>query len=94
MDFFNRHLKNTLSFDWKLGLALIFIFGVPRFFAVLNASKTGDYRFTSIIFVVMWILPFLLLTKQGRAEIGIKKPNNYNTILLGFVLGGLVCIVV
>lgn len=94
MDFFKRHLKHTLSFNWKLGLALIFIFGVPRFFAVLNASKTGDYRFTSIVFVVMWIAPFLLLTKQGRTEIGIKKPDNYRAIFLGFILGGLVCLVV
>ncbi|MCK0160657.1 CPBP family intramembrane glutamic endopeptidase [Allomuricauda sp. F6463D] len=94
MDFFNRHLKITLSFNWKLGLAFIFIFGVPRFLAVLNASKTGDYGFTSIIFVVMWITPFLLLTKQGRTAIGIKKPDNYSAIFLGFILGGLVCLVV
>ncbi|NAY92901.1 CPBP family intramembrane metalloprotease [Muricauda sp. JGD-17] len=92
MGYFRAFIKDSLRFDWRTGLALILIFGIPRFITVLHASKTGDYRFTSIIFVAMWILPFLLLTKLGRKEIGLKKPTGFIPLLWAFLVGGLVCL--
>ncbi|WP_222984921.1 CPBP family intramembrane glutamic endopeptidase [Flagellimonas meishanensis] len=92
MKHFRPFLKNRLEFGPSTGLFLILLFGIPRFVAVLHASSRGDYRFTSIIFVIMWILPFLLLTKSGKNEIGLKKPIGFVSMITGFVLGGLVCL--
>ncbi len=94
MAYFRRFFGNRLQFNWSVGLFLILLFGVPRFMTVLHANKTGDYRFTSIIFMVMWILPFLLLNKSGRKEIGLKKPKGIGSVLLAFLTGGLICVVV
>ena len=94
MQFFKSYLGNTARFNWLLGLFLILVLGVPRFITVLHANKTSDYRFTSIIFIVMWILPFILLNRAGRREIGIKKPNSINGIVLGILFGILSCLMV
>lgn len=94
MGFFRSFLGDRLKFNWNLGLAFILILGIPRFITVLQASKTGDYRFTSIIFMIMWVLPFLLLNKNGRSEIGIKTPTSVLGLLLGIVLGALFCLLV
>ncbi len=94
MGYFKKFLNEKLRFNWQLGLFLILLLGIPRFITVLQASKTGDYHFTSIIFVMMWVLPFVLLNKAGRREIGIKGPSSLLGVLLGIVLGGLFCILV
>ncbi|UJH66536.1 CPBP family intramembrane glutamic endopeptidase [Allomuricauda sp. SCSIO 65647] len=94
MDHFRPFLKQKLKFNQKLGLFLILAFGIPRFIIVLNASKTGDYRLTSIIFVAMWLLPFLLLNKSGRVEIGIKKPKRPVGLLWGTLAGTAFCALV
>lgn len=80
--------------DWRLGLGLILIFGVPRFIIVLQANQNGDYRFTSIIFLVMWIAPYILLTRNGRKQIGIRMPKNIIWILYALFIGGLFCTLV
>lgn len=93
-DFFRKYIGQLFKFNSVFGIGLILIFGIPRFISVLSANKTGDYRFTSIIFIVMWLLPFLLLNKAGRSEIGIKKPKNSAYLLGGFLVGGLTCLLV
>lgn len=91
---FKSYLKNKLKFNWQLGLFLILAFGIPRFIVVLSASKTGDYKLASIIFIVMWFLPFLLLSKLGRKQIGFTRPKKPSWLFFGFILGGLVCTLV
>lgn len=88
-----RHQK-VFKFNWQLGLVLILLFGIPRFLIVLNANATGNYNFTSMIFLLMWITPFVLLTKQGRRAIGMKKPGNYFWLLYSFFLGIILCAIV
>lgn len=78
-----KHFK----FSWQLGLTLILLFSIPRFFLVLEANKTGNYQFTSFVFVVMILSPFLLLTKQGRNAIGMKMPGSFKWLVLSFILG-------
>ena len=94
MEFFRPCLKNALKFNWPFGLFLILILGIPRFLTVLHANQTADYRFTSIIFVVMWFLPFILLNKAGRREIGIKKPSSSKGIFIGILAGIFFCSIV
>lgn len=75
------------NFNWQFGLTLILLFGIPRFFIVLNANQTGNYNFTSIIFLIMWITPFILLTRKGRKFIGIKKTKKYGWLIYSFLIG-------
>tara|TARA_R110002167_G_scaffold23281_4_gene82715 strand:- start:50 stop:793 length:744 start_codon:yes stop_codon:yes gene_type:complete len=90
-----RHfLFHKLKFNWQFGLALILLFGIPRFVLVLEANKSGNYSFTSIIFLIMWLAPFVLLTKEGRQFIGIKWTKNLQWLARSFVLGILACAVI
>ena len=85
---------DKLKFNWQFGLTLILLFGVPRFFFVLEANRTGNYSITSIIFVLMWITPFLLLKKEGRNIIGLKRLRNIKWLFYSFLLGIFACIIV
>ncbi|MDH3649189.1 MAG: CPBP family intramembrane metalloprotease [Saprospiraceae bacterium] len=64
-----------LNLDWRLGLILVLLWGLPRIIVVLSANKTGNYQYVSLIFVTMIVLPFLLLNQSGRHKIGISRPR-------------------
>jgi len=81
----------TLCFNWQLGLVLILIFGIPRFILVLEANRTANYNLTSVIFLVMTVTPFILLTKRGRHAIGIGPVQNYRWLAGSFLLGASAC---
>ncbi|MGB5170465.1 MAG: CPBP family intramembrane glutamic endopeptidase [Eudoraea sp.] len=83
--------SNKLRFNWQLGLFLILLFGIPRFVLVMEANRTGGYGLISIIFLIMWLVPFVLLNKAGQKLIGIRKPRNYRWLLPSFLLGILAC---
>lgn len=83
-----------MTFDWRLGLFLIVLFGAVRFCIVLDASRTGNYQFVSLIFIAMIVLPFLLLNKEGQREIGWRRPLRMHWILLTFFLGILASLLV
>jgi membrane protease YdiL (CAAX protease family) len=83
-----------LKFSWQLGLALILLLGVPRFLLVLEANRTANYNFTSVIFVVMALLPFLLLRKAGRRLIGIRRVSSIRSGIYAFLLGMGACSIV
>lgn len=82
-----RPVWRAISYNWKLGVFLILLFGIPRFIMVLDANQSGGYGNVSIIFMIMWIIPFILLSKQGRQYIGIKKPANSFWLIYSFLLG-------
>lgn len=83
--------QKLFSFNASLGIALIFLFGVPRFILVLQANATGNYNIVPIMFVLMWCLPFILLSKEGRAKIGMVRPTSYLWLVYSFLLGVAVC---
>ncbi len=87
-------LRSLCSFSWKFGLFLILLFGIPRFILVLSANSGSGYQTVSIIFLVMWFAPFILLNKQGRREIGMKRPRNVGRMLLSFLAGAAGCTVI
>lgn len=63
-------------YNWKFGLFLILLFGIPRFILVLQASKAGTYNLAFIVFLLMWFTPLVFLTKQGRKSIFLHRPNH------------------
>lgn len=82
---------NLFESTWILGLVLIFVWGIPRFAIVLSANVSGDYSLVSIIFLSMWIAPWIFLTKYGRSKIGLKKPIRPLWMVSGFISGALLC---
>ena len=94
MGYFRSLWSNLFELSWQFGLFLILFFGIPRFVIVLNANQTGNYNFTSIIFVIMIVLPFFLLTKTGRNIVGIKKPDSFRWLIYSFLLGIVSCVVI
>jgi len=85
---------SKLKFNWIFGLALIFILGIPRFIVVLRANVTGNFQLVIIIFLIMWVLPFILLNKKGRKLMGIRKVTNYGWLFFSFLLGIVCCLTV
>jgi uncharacterized protein len=81
--FWNR----IFDFDWKFGLTLILLICIPRFLLVMNANATANYASIGLIMVISALVPFIFLSKYGREKIGIKKPKNYNSLLIAFVVG-------
>lgn len=77
----------------RLGIALVLLLGIPRVLIVLNANVTGNYQPVSLIFLCMWLAPFVLLTRHGRNAIGIKRPAHYAWLLYAFFIGAFVCLV-
>jgi membrane protease YdiL (CAAX protease family) len=82
--------RKIFSFDWKLGLFLILVVCVPRFFLVLQANTSGNYGAIGIIMLVSALAPFIFLTRYGRKTIGIKRPARYSWLLVAFGAGLLV----
>jgi len=76
------------DFNWKFGLFLIIIICVPRFILVLNANYLGTYSPSiALIMTISAIAPFIFLTRFGRKQIGITKPENFNWLSVGIVCG-------
>jgi uncharacterized protein len=68
---------------WAFLLAIAGMLAVPRFYWML----TGSYNAVAWIFLAMMILPFLLLTKAGRGQVGFVRPASWLRLAM-MVLGG------
>lgn len=79
--------SKLFNFNWKFGLFLIFIVCIPRFVLVLEANSTGNYAYIGLVMAISAIAPFIFLSKYGRKEIGIKKPQNLKWLLVAFACG-------
>jgi uncharacterized protein len=86
--------QNLIPYNWAFGLIFIILLGIPRFILVLSANVTKNYGSVSIIFIVMWFIPFILLNKVGRTFIGIKKPKNLKWLIYSVALGGIASFIV
>jgi len=89
-----RYLEGKIRFNWVLGLSLILIFGLLRFIAVLYGIQTGDNQYLSIIFTIMILLPFAILSKKGKQYIKIQKPKNLLSLIYSFLLGMTICLAI
>ena len=83
----NSFWSNFVESPWKLGLLLIFIWGIPRFILVLNANVSGSYQLVSLVFISMWISPWIFLSKFGRRKMGLKMPSNLTWLIFSIVVG-------
>ena len=86
--------QNIFRSDVLFGLVMILLLGIPRFILVLNANVTGNYNLISLIFLFMWISPFIFLTRSGRSQIGMTKPTNATWLLYSFLSGIIFCVLI
>lgn len=78
--------KRTFS-PWLLGVILIFAWGIPRFWLVLEANRLGSYQWIPLVFITMALTPFLFFTKAGRLQMDWRKPDNKQWLGIGFLFG-------
>ena len=94
MESLRKFWTRFFTYNWVFGLALILLFGIPRFIMVLQANVSGGYSSVFIIFLLMWFAPLIFLTKLGRKNMEMKRPNSYLRLLYSFVLGALSCVLI
>jgi len=94
MDYFNRFWSGRLTFNAGLGIFLTLLFGIPRFVLVLGASSGGGYSTISILFLAMWVMPFLLMNKTGRSLIGLHKAKISKWYAISLLLGMVTCLLI
>lgn len=79
--------RRFLSFDVRTGILLLVVFGLVRVALVLQANVTGSYQVVSFVFVAMAVLPWVVLTREGRRKIGIVRPSRWRWMLPAAVAG-------
>lgn len=75
--------KKLFPQSWILVAGLAVLLAIPRFVLILS----GNYNAIILIFILMWLTPFLLLSSEGRKQIGLIKPTRPRWLLWGFLLG-------
>lgn len=92
--YLRKYWSSHFQYNWKLGVFLILLFGIPRFIIVLQSYIDRSYGVVMFVFLSMWLVPFILLTKDGRRNIGIRRPSHWWRIVLSFIAGGLICYII
>jgi uncharacterized protein len=72
---------------WLLSLLVLALLTAIRFYAVFGGSPWSNLLFL-FVFLAMWALPFIVLTAQGRREIGLRKQGNSPSALALSALAG------
>jgi len=81
---------------WQKVFRLDIIFITVMFVLLGIIRVTGLYREEIYLvvsgFLIMWVLPFIFFSKNGRRRIGVKKPERWLWLILSFLLGAIVAI--
>jgi hypothetical protein len=72
---------------WLYSVVLFVVFAALRTYATFGPAKARPLFLFQ--FLLMWLLPFILLTRSGRQEIGICKVSRPAWLLWGPLLGAL-----
>jgi membrane protease YdiL (CAAX protease family) len=92
--FFRNFWGDRISFNPLTGVIFFILFMIGRYLLVINATVTGSSKWLPFIFILMIIIPVLLLNKNGRARIGLKKPRTVIWLLYGFAAGITACLLI
>ncbi|MGD0548028.1 MAG: CPBP family intramembrane glutamic endopeptidase [Terracidiphilus sp.] len=74
---------------WLLSLLVLMVLAAVRFYSAFGPAQARILFLLHIL--VMWTLPFLFLTRQGRREIGLREQGNSAVNLFLSALAGAVC---
>ncbi len=64
----------TLGAPWRASVLVLVLLTCARGYAMLGPPSARPLLLLQ--FLAMWALPFTLLTRAGRSEIGLRKPGN------------------
>lgn len=79
--------RSFLPLNLRTGILLLVLFGLVRAVLVLQANVTGSYQAVSVVFVAMIVLPWVLLTREGRNHIGLVQPPRRRWIVPAVLTG-------
>ncbi len=88
------YLRSRVHLGVGLAIGLLVGFGVVRFALVLLANVTGSYQFVSIVFVAMAVTPWLVLSRDGRRWIGLRRPDRWWAIPIALAAGAAACLAI
>ena len=88
-----RIWRSRIPFNPLAGTIFIILFGVARYLMVIEATVTGSSRWLPMLFLLMIVVPVILLNKNGRRSIGLKKPTDYRWIVFAFLAGLAACFI-
>jgi membrane protease YdiL (CAAX protease family) len=74
---------------WLLSLCVLAVLAAGRYYGAFGPPQARVLFLLHIL--VMWALPFIFLTPQGRSQIGLRKPANPTSTLTICVLLGAFC---
>lgn len=94
VEYLRPYLRSRVRFGVGLAVALLAGFGVVRFALVLQANVTGAYNLVSIVFVAMAVAPWVLLNRDGRRAIGIRRPTRWWGLPIALAAGAAACTIV
>ena len=83
----NPFWRKYFKFNWRFGLALLVIVCIVRFLLVMKANVESNYSAISCIMIFSALTPFIFLSKQGREEMGLVKPENPIWLFYAFFIG-------
>ena len=81
----NSYSKNIFKNSLILCTILFILLGTLRSYGLFGPNEAR--MLILLNFFLMWFLPFLFLTKEGRNRIGLKKPNKRNWLFFGLIIG-------
>ncbi|MGO4689194.1 CPBP family intramembrane glutamic endopeptidase [Glaciibacter sp. 2TAF33] len=87
-------LRRIVALNARTGVLLLLVFGVVRIGLVLQANVTGTYQAVSIVFLAMIALPWVLLTREGRRDIGLVRPSRWRWVIPAAAAGAASAILV
>jgi len=81
--------RRSIGPPWIVSLLILAILASVRYYAVLGPPRARILFLAHAL--VMWALPFIFLTPQGRRDIGLRKPRNTPSALAWSALAGAAC---
>jgi len=78
----------------RISLLLIVLFGALRFVLVLLSYRSGHNGWVAGLFVLMILLPFIMLNRQGRSEMGLVAPRSPWWLLGALFDGALLALII
>ncbi len=81
----NSYSKNLFKNSLILCIIIFILLGTIRSYGLFGPSEAR--MLILLNFLLMWFLPFLFLSKEGRNQIGLKKPNKKIWLFYGLIIG-------
>ncbi len=81
----NKYSTNIFKNSLILCIIIFVLSGILRGYGLLGPI---DARMLILLnFILMWFLPFLFFSKEGRNQIGLKRPNEKKWLFYGVLIG-------